>query len=48
MIAPEIGAPVSHEVIVPVTVPCAGVVHVGNLNEPILVLQLNELFTGSL
>jgi hypothetical protein len=43
-IAPEIGTPESHAVIVPESVPCAGAVQVGNLNLPILVRQLKLLF----
>src|SRR5437764_358776 len=39
-IAPEIGAPVSHDVTVPARVPWAGALHVGNLKDPILVRQL--------
>ena len=42
-IAPESGIPEPQVVMVPLTVPWAGAEQVGNLNLPILVLQLKEL-----
>jgi hypothetical protein len=42
-IAPERGTPESQALIVPLSVPCAGAVQVGNLNLPILVRQLKLL-----
>ena len=43
-IAPEMGTSESQAVTVPVNVPCAGARQEANLNLPILVRQLNELF----